>query len=222
MSPQAFEGFLDSQDIWCQIFERGSLQQSQQQRRPALFLDRDGVIVEEVLYLHRVPDVAVIPGAAVTIAQANRRGVPVVVISNQAGIGRGYYGWKDFQDVQQVIINSLDRLGAHVDAVLACPHHPSGVGSYAHPAHPDRKPQPGMLLRAAEALHIDLESSWVIGDKASDLLAGRAAGLRGGVLVLTGHGPAHRDAATALRTSEFEILFANSIGDVSMLIPLLA
>jgi D-glycero-D-manno-heptose 1,7-bisphosphate phosphatase len=198
--------FLDADDIWCQVFaeRRGD------GRRPALFLDRDGVIVEEVLYLHRVEDVAILPGAAEAIAAANQRGWLVVVVTNQAGIAHGYYGWKEFEAVQEAILTDLERLGARIDAVLACPH---------HPAHPARKPQPGMLLRAAEALSIDLAQSWIVGDKASDLLAGRAAGLKGGILVMTGHGPAHQDAATALRTPEFEVHVASAIGEaVSLLI----
>ncbi len=192
--------FLDADDIWCQVFAERRGEPS----RPALFLDRDGVIVEEVLYLHRVEDVALLPGAAEAIAAANRRGWLVVVATNQAGIAHGYYGWKEFEAVQEAILTDLGRLGARLDAVLACPH---------HPAHPARKPQAGMLLRAAEALSIDLAHSWMVGDKSSDLLAGREAGLRGGVLVMTGHGPAHREAATALRTPEFEVRLANAIGD---------
>jgi D-glycero-D-manno-heptose 1,7-bisphosphate phosphatase len=209
--------FLDNEGVWCQVFDR-----PRQHRRPALFLDRDGVIVEEALYLHRVEDVAIIPGAAETIAAANQRGVPVLIVCNQAGIGRGYYGWKDFEDVQREILDALSLLGASLDGVFACPHHPEGVEPYIHPAHPARKPQPGMLLRAAEALNIELKKSWIIGDKSSDLLAARTAGLCGGVLVSTGHGPEHRDAAIALGTSEFKVLITDSIRDAGGLIPLLA
>ncbi len=205
----------DWDDVWYRVFTaRGK------ENRPALFLDRDGVIVEEVRYLHRVEDVALISGAAETIAAANRREIAVVIVSNQAGIARGYYGWKEFEEVQQVILSELGRLGARVDAVLACPHHPAGVGRYGHPSHPARKPQPGMLLRAAELLGIALRRSWIVGDKTSDLEAGLAAGLCGGLLVLTGHGQEHREAATALGNSEFEVLIAASIRDAVRLIPL--
>lgn len=197
--------FLDADDIWCQVFA----ERQGDGGRPALFLDRDGVIVEEVLYLHRVEDVALLPGAAEAIAAANRRGWLVVVATNQAGIAHGYYGWKEFEAVQEAILTELGRFGARIDAVLACPH---------HPAHPARKPQPGMLLRAAEALSIDLAQSWIVGDKASDLSAGRAAGLKGGILVMTGHGPAHRDAATALRTPEFDVRVTKSIGEAVSLL----
>jgi len=197
--------FLDADDIWCQVFAERLGDGS----RPALFLDRDGVIVEEVLYLHRVKEVALLPGAAEAIAAANQRGWLVVVVTNQAGIAHGYYGWKEFEAVQEAILFELGRLGARIDAVLACPH---------HPAHPARKPQPGMLLRAAEALSIDLPRSWIVGDKASDLLAGRAAGLKGGILVMTGHGPAHQEAATALRAPEFDVRVASAIGEAVKLL----
>jgi D-glycero-D-manno-heptose 1,7-bisphosphate phosphatase len=209
-------GFFDSEGVWCQVLAAPW----GQHRRPALFLDRDGVLVEEVLYLHRVEDVALIPGAAETIAAANRREVAVVIVTNQAGIARGYYGWREFEAVQHALLSGLRRSGAKVDAVLACPHHPRGVAPYEHPAHPARKPQPGMLLRAAELLGIELEPSWIVGDKASDLLAGRAAGLRGGLLVMTGHGPEHCEAARVIRTPQFEVLLADSIQDAARLIDL--
>jgi D-glycero-D-manno-heptose 1,7-bisphosphate phosphatase len=204
-------------DVWCQVFSKPG-----RENRPGLFLDRDGVIVELIPYLHQVEDVALIPGAVETIAAANRRGVPVVVITNQAGIGRGYYGWEKFQGVQDAILVALGNAGAHIDGVFACPHHPDAAGRYLHPAHSARKPEPGMLLRAAEMLRIDLAHSWIIGDRSGDLLAGRAAGLEGGVLVRTGLGGRYIGAAIALRRRSFEVVVADSIGDVGGLIPLLA
>jgi D-glycero-D-manno-heptose 1,7-bisphosphate phosphatase len=201
------EGFLDAEGVWRQ--GRGDL--SWAGGRPALFLDRDGVVVEEVGYLHRVEDVAVIPGAAQFIAEANRRGIPVVVASNQAGIARGYFGWREFHQVQAELYGRLEHAGARVDLTLACPHHPE---------HPDRKPRPGMFRKAAEMAGLDLGRSWVIGDKTSDLEAGRAAGIPAGILVLTGHGPNHRAAALALGdaagkgaspTPTFRVFVENSI-----------
>jgi D-glycero-D-manno-heptose 1,7-bisphosphate phosphatase len=204
-------------DLWCQVFSKPG-----KESRPALFLDRDGVIVELIPYLHRVEDVALIAGAVETIAAANRQGVPVVVITNQAGIGRGYYGWKEFQEVQEFILIALRNAGARVDGVFACPHHPDATGRYFHSAHPARKPGPGMLLRAAEMLRIDLARSWIVGDRSGDLLAGRSAGLQGGVLVKTGLGQRCTDTALALRQPGFDVMVAESIGVVGELIPLLA
>ena len=152
-----------------------------------MFLDRDGTLNEEVGYLCRPEDVALITGAGAALARLNARGIPVLVVTNQAGIGRGKYGWDDFQAVMDRIKALLVLGGAHLDGVYAAAHHPKGLGDYAHPDHPDRKPNPGMLLRAAQEHGIDLSRSWMIGDKALDLEAGRNAGCRV-ALVRTGYG----------------------------------
>ena len=137
--------------------------------RPAVFLDRDGTLNEEVGYLHRPEEVVLVPGSVEAIARLNARGIPVIVVTNQAGIGQGKYGWKDFQAVMDHITALLGAEGAHVDGVYAAPHHERGVGEYRHPDHPDRMPNTGMLQRALEgvvgvgvqlldvlALHVDL------------------------------------------------------------------
>lgn len=191
-------GCLDSDGLWREA--RGDL--SFAAGRAAVFLDRDGVVVEEAGYLHRAEDLALIPGAAEFVAEANRRGIPVVVASNQSGIGRGYFGWREFQQVQAEMNRRLEEAGARVDLTLACPHYPE---------HPDRKPCPGMFRKAAEMAGLDLRRSWVIGDKSSDLEAGRAAGLAGGVLVLTGHGANQREAALGLRRPDFGVRVEGSI-----------
>ncbi len=174
--------------------------------RPALFLDRDGVVVEEVNFLCRVDDVALIPGAAPLIAEANRRRIPVAIASNQAGIARGYFGWAEFAAVQQCIQERLLREGAHIDLALACPHDSD---------HPDRKPAPGMFLKAAAMAGLDLKRSWMIGDRTGDLQAARAAGLRGAVLVLTGYGKRHREESLALHGPEFTAREADSIAEAA-------
>lgn len=209
--------FIDAEGIWNQVLkpaERADL-------RPALFLDRDGCVVEEVPYLHKPEETRLIPGAAEVIGLANSRGYPVVMITNQSGIGRGYYGWTEFGQVQATLLDQLAKTGAWFDAVFACPHHAEGAAPYAHPDHPARKPNPGMLLRAAAQLPIDLDRSWVVGDRASDLEAGRKAGLQGGMHVLTGFGPTERDAARAATWPRFQALFADSIADALAKVPLL-
>jgi D-glycero-D-manno-heptose 1,7-bisphosphate phosphatase len=154
---------------------------------PAVFLDRDGTLNEEVGYLCRPEDVVLVPGVAQALARLNALGIPVLVVTNQAGIGRGKYGWAEFQAVMDRIGALLAEGGAHMDGVYAAPHHPKGLGAYGHPDHPDRKPNPGMLLRAAEEHGVDLSRSWMIGDKLLDLEAGRNAGCRV-ALVRTGYG----------------------------------
>lgn len=145
-----------------------------------MFLDRDGVVNEERHYLHDPADAVIIGGVAAAIAAFNRRQVPVVVVSNQAGIGRGLYRASDWTSVNQRIAQLLSSEAAHVDAWYCCPHVPLDACSC-------RKPAAGMLLSAAADLSLDLARSLLVGDKESDLRAARAAGCRA-FLVRTGYG----------------------------------
>ena len=155
--------------------------------RAAIFLDRDGTLNEEVDYLHKPEELVLIPGAAQAVARLNARGIPVVVVTNQSGIGRGYYGFDEFDKVTARMSGLLAEAGAHLDAVYVAPHHELGQGEFAHPDHPERKPNSGMLTRAAQEHGLDLSRSWMVGDKQSDLEAGRNAGCRV-ALVRTGYG----------------------------------
>jgi D-glycero-D-manno-heptose 1,7-bisphosphate phosphatase len=192
---------IDGVGLWCDVVATA-------RRRRALFLDRDGVIVEEVHYLKRPEDVRLIPGAAAAIAACNRAGLAVVIVTNQAGIGRGLYTWRDFALVQQCIVDALGREGASVDAVLACAYHADGQGGLRVADHGWRKPRPGMILAAADRMGLDLSRAWIVGDRAADLAAGRAAGLAGGTLVETGYGTAERGGALALSSGGFAVTFA--------------
>lgn len=154
---------------------------------PAVFIDRDGVIVEEVGYLHRIADIQLIPRAPEAVAALNAAAVPAIVVTNQAGIGRGYFSWEEFQETQTAIESTLQKEGARLDGVWACAYHPDGVGEFRKD-HPFRKPNPGMLLDAAKHLGLDLSRSWMVGDKLLDLESAQAAGLAGAVLVRTGYG----------------------------------
>jgi D-glycero-D-manno-heptose 1,7-bisphosphate phosphatase len=205
---------LNAEGVWCEILTRPA------PGRPALFLDRDGAVVEDSEYLCRIEDIVMIPGAAALIAAANRRGVAVVLVTNQAGVGRGYYGWAEFKAVQQAVIAALATEGARLDAVYACAHHPEGRGAFAHPDHPARKPNPGMLLQATADLALDLKSSWLVGDKAIDIEAAKRAGIAGAMQVATGHGVAERQRAAGLATPAFEVRFGRSIAD-AMTLPIL-
>lgn len=156
--------------------------------KPCLFLDRDGVLVEETHYLHRSEDVVLIGNAAEAVAAANAAGVAVVMVTNQAGVGRGYYSWYEFERVQQRVLDLYEAVEAHCDLVLACAYHADGIPPYQEESHSWRKPNPGMLLEAARLLGVDLSLSHIVGDTLADLTAGVRAGLAGGTLVLTGHG----------------------------------
>lgn len=198
--------------VWCEI-SSGNFA-----KRAALFLDRDGVIVEDTHYLGRAEDMRVLPGAAEAIAQCNRLGVPVVVVSNQSGIARGFYDWEGFGAVQAALNGVLAGRGGHLDAVLACAYHADGNAPLNVTEHPWRKPNPGMILAAGERMGLDLSRSWIVGDRSNDLAAGRNAGLRGGVVVVaTGH-DAERDAAKALGTSSFAVEFSASLAEAVSLL----
>jgi D-glycero-D-manno-heptose 1,7-bisphosphate phosphatase len=202
---------LNAEGVWCEIFAKPLL------GRPALFLDRDGAVIEETEYLRRIEDVVMIPGATDVIAAANRRDIAVVLVTNQAGIGRGYYGWSEFRAVQLAMIGYLTANGARLNAVYACAHHPEGRDTFSHPNHPSRKPNPGMLLQAAFDLSLDLKRSWLIGDKTSDIEAAKHAGLAGAMHVSTGHGMAERQNVARLPASSFQICFGRSIADAMAL-----
>lgn len=210
---------IDAEGVWVQSLRAGAPGEP----RPALFLDRDGVVVEEVGYLHRAEDARLIAAAVAVIVAANRRRIPVVVVTNQAGIGHGYYGWDEFMAVQERILADLAALGAFVDAVFACPFHPRGVPPYHHPDHPARKPNPGMLLRAGALFPVDFARSWIVGDRASDLTAGKNAGLEGGLYVPSGHGldAEERQRVRPLAGPTFQALLGDAVADALALIPLL-
>ncbi|WP_020592478.1 D-glycero-alpha-D-manno-heptose-1,7-bisphosphate 7-phosphatase [Kiloniella laminariae] len=201
--------FVSSSGIWEELRAPNS-----SEPRPALFLDRDGVIVEEVNYLHKAEDLVLVAGAAEVIAKANRLKIPVVIVTNQAGIAYGYFGWQEFEVVQNKLHRELEALGATVDAVYACPFHQKGETIWSHADdHEARKPNPGMLTRAQEQLNLDLQRSWIVGDRDSDILAGKKAGLAGGLHVLTGHGkrPGERGAALQAGTQAYQIKTGNDL-----------
>lgn len=152
--------------------------------RPALFLDRDGVINIEKNYVHRVEDFEFVAGIFDLCRAATGRGMALVVITNQAGIGRGYYSEAQFHALTDWMKGRFAGEGVPIEAVYFCPNHPEhGVGDYRNESF-DRKPNPGMILRARDDLGLDLSRSILIGDKESDIAAGKAAGV--GLTVLLG------------------------------------
>jgi len=193
---------IEPDGIWCDVrnpdFPTG---------RPALFLDRDGTLIDLVDYLSDPEDVRLVGGAVTAIRAANAAGSAVIVVTNQSGIGRGYYGWKALEAVQARLYELLAAADAVVDAAYACPHAPLDAGGPQISFY--RKPAPGMLLRAGADLQLDLANSRIVGDAVSDLAAGTAAGLSAGVLVATGYGERDIDAARALAADGFEVSFGD-------------
>jgi len=207
----------DAQGLGCRAAD-GSLPVPGQRPgppRPALFLDRDGVLIEDIGYRGDAQGLSLLPGAARLIATAEGRGWFAVLVTNQSGIGRGYYGWAGFAAVQAAMERQLAREGARLDLVLACPFHPAARLPYRHSAHPGRKPLPGMLLAAASLLPIDLGRSWIIGDGLRDLAAGKAAGCAGGLLVGQGLGA----GALALSGAGYRVLSVPDCAAAAVLLP---
>ncbi len=189
--PEDFARYLIDDERWLRILSNAA-----QEARPALFLDRDGVMIEDMNYLSDPNGISLFPGCGEVLRKAGAAGVYTVVVTNQSGIGRGYFGWADYFRVECKLIELLKREGAVPDAILAN----SAAGE-----HVWRKPNPGMLLAAAEVLNIDLGRSLIAGDKASDLEAGRHAGLSKGVHVSTGHGKCGTEAVRKLATARFKV-----------------
>ena len=150
---------------------------------PALFLDRDGTINVDTDYPSDSAEIELRPQMLPAIAAANRVGIPVVVVTNQSGIARGYFGWSAFAAVNGRVLELLGDQGVSVDMVLACAYHEAGVGPLAVADHPMRKPNPGMLIEAGKRLDLDLQRSLIVGDKLADMRAGKRAGLAQGWLV---------------------------------------
>lgn len=143
----------------------------------ALFLDRDGVINVDIGYAHRPDQIQFVADIFELVAAATRCGYKVFVITNQAGIGRGYYPEADFHTLTAWIHEQFAQAGGRIERTYFCPHHPEhGVGAY-RVACSCRKPEPGMLLQAASDYGIDLAHSIFVGDKRSDMQAGQRAGV---------------------------------------------
>ena len=164
----------------------------------AIFLDRDGTINEEIGYMDRLEKLRLIPGAAEAIRLINAGGMKAVVVTNQSGVARGIFTESFVAEIHARLGEMLRAEGASLDGIYFCPHHPTeGRGDYLRGCE-CRKPAPGLLLRAAAELRLDLSHSWMIGDTLKDIEAGGWAGAQG-ILVRTGYG---EEAAAELRRDE--------------------
>jgi histidinol-phosphate phosphatase family protein len=149
--------------------------------RRFVFLDRDGTLLEDGGYTHRIEDYRLLPGVAEALASLARAGFHLAIVTNQSGIGRGYYTAEDFERFHSRLLADLAARGVAIEASYVCPHRPDEGCAC-------RKPAPGLLERARDELGADLAASWVVGDHATDVELARRAGCAGAVLVLTGHG----------------------------------
>jgi D-glycero-D-manno-heptose 1,7-bisphosphate phosphatase len=147
----------------------------------AVFLDRDGTIIEERNYLRRVEEVAIFPGAGAALGRLHRAGFKLFIVSNQSGVGRGYFTLADVEKVNRFLLGELSREGARFEKVYIAPESPD-VPSRG------RKPSPQFLLDARDEFAVDLAQSYMVGDKLIDLECGWNAGVRHCLLVRTGYG----------------------------------
>jgi len=168
----------------------------------ALFLDRDGVINRDAGYTCKIESFHFIDGIFDLCRTAHALGYLLIIVTNQSGIGRGYYTEADFQHLTAWMRARFQAEGAPLTAVYHCPYHPEGVGEYRKQSD-WRKPAPGMLLQAAADFALDLSASVIIGDSEHDIAAGRAAGL--GAAVRFGDPATTRSAADRIFASHAEI-----------------
>src|SRR5215813_12914926 len=144
--------------------------------RAGILLDRDGTIIVDHGYVGSVDRVDFIDGAPEAIASFNRAGLPVAVVTNQAGVARGFYGLDDVNRVHSHMAKHLAAFDAHIDLFLYCPYHPDGVVEAFARTSEDRKPGPGMAKAAQARLNLDLTASWVVGDRPEDIGLAEAIG----------------------------------------------
>ena len=162
----------------------------------AVFLDRDGTIIEDVGYLNECRKIKFLPRVSTAIKLLNESGFKVIVVTNQSGVARGYFTEEIVKEINRFIQESLAKQGAFIDKIYYCPHHVQGIiQKYKKQCH-CRKPNPGMIEKAAREFSIDLKNSFAIGDKISDIEAGHGAGC--GTILLADRSSPDRDGRTAL------------------------
>lgn len=176
-------------------------------RQKSLFLDRDGVINKEKHYLYRIEDFEFVDGIFALCRAAMNNGYCLIVVTNQAGIARGYYSEAQFLELTEWMKHEFARRDLPLTDVFYCPHHPRYGGEKYCRQCECRKPGPGMLLDAARKYHLDLSASIFAGDKGSDIAAGRAAGIGTAALVGTGHPVSAQDRQSA-------DLYTNSLAEL--------
>jgi D-glycero-D-manno-heptose 1,7-bisphosphate phosphatase len=150
------------------------------QLKPAVFLDRDGVLNKDVGYVYRPEDLLVLPGVAESLTKIKAQGFLLIVITNQSGVARGKFDLDAVSHFNSLLTNEICRLGGPaLDGFYICPHHPDGIVEAYKRSCDCRKPEPGLILQAAKEHGIDLKKSWMIGDKDSDVICAANAGVRG-------------------------------------------
>ncbi len=182
----------------------------------AVFIDRDGTISEEVGYINHLSRFRLFPYSAPAIRQLHENGYLAIVITNQAGVARGYFSEAMVQDIHKQMTADLETSGARLDAIYYCAHHPS-VGEPPYQLDCDcRKPKPGLLLQAARDHDIDLANSWMVGDRYSDIELAANAGVKS-ALVLSGYGRGEWEHQRANWTTQPDLVAEDLLAAVSQI-----
>ena len=183
----------------------------------AVFIDRDGTISEEVGYINHPSRFSLFPYAASAVQHLNENGWLAILVTNQAGVARGYFSEDMIQTVHARMTADLERNGAKLDAIYYCAHHPS-VGEPPYRFDCDcRKPKPGLISRAAQDFDIDLSESWMVGDRYSDIELARNAGLKS-AFVLSGYGRGEWEHQRASWTEKSDLVAENLLEAVHLIV----
>ena len=202
-----FEHVIDGIGLWSEVL----FLDKQLLGQPALFLDRDGTIVEEKEYLHEPKKVKLRANIVSLIKSCNLINIPVIEITNQSGIGKGYYDWNSFIKTEKQIRKILLSGEAKINMLCACAYHHAAKDKYKVADHSWRKPNPGMLLEAQKIFKIDMSKSWIIGDSFSDIQAGIKAGIKGGIYL-------NAEDKKFKSSNGFKLKYKNNLEDFSWLI----
>ena len=179
-----------------------------------VFLDRDGTINEEIAYLYRTEDLVILPKVPEAIRLLREHGFRIVVVTNQAGIARGYYTEEEMHLLHKCLNEQLKKEDAWIDRFYYCPHHPvHGIGKYHKKCH-CRKPETGMFEMAEQEYHIDKSRSYMVGDKRIDVQAGHNYGISG-ILVGTGYGIEEREQCRQRGEEPFYDFYAETLMDAA-------
>lgn len=186
-------------------------------KRRAVFMDRDGTISEEVGYVNHPARYRVFPFSAEAVRLLNEQGWMAILVTNQAGVARGYFTEDLINEVHNALERELELGGARLDAIYYCAHHPS-VGESPYRSDCDcRKPKPGLIRRAAEELEIDLTGSWMVGDRHSDVVLAHNAGVHS-AFVMTGYGRGEWEYQRAVWKQEPEMIAENLLEAVGKIV----
>ncbi len=156
-------------------------------KRPAVFIDRDGTINEQMGYINDISRFIMLPGAAEAVRLLNRHQHLAIVVSNQSGVARGYFPIDLVDQIHEQMVRAFEKKGAYIDGIFYCPHYPQGVMAAYRMDCNCRKPKPGLIEKACTQFDIDLAESYVVGDRYTDIQLARELNLKS-ILILTGYG----------------------------------